>query len=371
MDTLHSAIQKMGSNFIVASFVPAMAFVVFSLFTFLPIMPLPVLSYWNQIGDNFIETTVIILLFTILLGFTLFTLSTYIYKSFEGYTAIFSKSTPLGRAGLKRQKRRIKRFNLQKNKIDRSLEKIQKIIGPLNKVPDIQKNPVKFQRLSKYQNVLNNLIDRKYKLLAEYNANFPPQELILPTRFGNILRAAELYSYTRYGIDGVELWPRLSHLIPPEGMTLIDQANNECLFLLNSSLLAAISSVLCLLAAGSQFVFSLFAIANNTKPLYFLEVTRPPIEYQQIAIIYTLVCIFSMAVAWFFYEASLLNVGQFGAMIRSSYDLYRFRLLKALHLPLPRTLSQEFEEWDRISNFFATDHELDYNINFKYSHRQK
>ena len=58
-------------------------------------------------------------------------------------------------------------------------------------------------------------------------------------------------------------------------------------------------------------------------------------------------------------------------MIKSSYDIYRFSLIEALHLPLPASLTKEIDIWQKISTFFATGFETDYNIDFKYLHTKK
>jgi hypothetical protein len=54
-------------------------------------------------------------------------------------------------------------------------------------------------------------------LLIELVVQFPSeQRLILPTRFGNAIRAFEDYSRQVYGADGIPLWIHLKLiLIPP------------------------------------------------------------------------------------------------------------------------------------------------------------
>jgi hypothetical protein len=61
-----------------------------------------------------------------------------------------------------------------------------------------------------------------------------PEEAVLPTRLGNILRAAEMYPYERYGMDGITLWSKLFKTLPKEFQEEIETAYDELLFLLNS-----------------------------------------------------------------------------------------------------------------------------------------
>lgn len=365
----------MGNNFIVASFVPALGFIVSNVLIFLPIMPPSIRDYIKEIGNNFLQVTIVVLLFTILLGFTLFTLSTYIYKVFEGYTFIFSSTTIFGKAGLKRQRRRVKLVEIKKRKIERAIQSLESRSYSLLEKSEDERTISDLRRLARYQETIEKLESQRYAIIANYNANFPRPELILPTRFGNILRAAETYPGERYGIDAVELWPRLAHSIPPEGMTLIDQANNECLFLLNSSLLASFLSILSLLAAVYQYLLSTITTKHELLLDYFnLFYQNQLNEYQQVSglfvLVYVLISIIIIFIAWFFYEASLLNVGQFGLMIKSSYDIYRFNLIEDLHFSLPPNLGKEIELWQKIGTFFATGFEIDYDIDFRYSHKK-
>jgi hypothetical protein len=359
---LQNAIQKMGNNFIVAAFVPSMAFILLSSMAFFPVLPKPLVEYlgWEITKPD--QTTVVTgLLFTTILGFTLSTLSTYIYKSFEGYTFILGLNTPLKKAFIKRQKRRIHKMNLNRASIERELEKLNQIIEKED--ANWRENPWLRRRLDRYKKRRSLLKDILYALVANSDTRFPPSEnLVLPSRFGNILRAAEMYPGARYNIDAVPIWGRMAHIIPKDAMEKIDQANNQCLFLLNSALLATMFSFL----SGLAGLYIAYILQAPNYQWGLLSFMKTELNHENVGI-YVVLAILSGMVAWFFYEASLLNVSQFGSMIRTAYDLYRFDLLEKLNLPLPKDLNSEKDIWQQISEFFVGGDAFG-KVNFNYYH---
>jgi hypothetical protein len=154
----------------------------------------------------------------------------------------------------------------------------------------------------------------------------------MATRLGNILRSAEAYSQNRYHVDAVALWPRMVWAMDKEYMLNVDSANDQCSFLLNSSLLS-----------------SVFTLMSWAASIY--SWLRPSGSFSSIA--YLLAGISALIIAWFFYTASLLNVTKYGNLIRSSYDLFRFNLLEKLHLKLPANIDEEKLMWRKISDFIT------------------
>jgi hypothetical protein len=69
-----------------------------------------------------------------------------------------------------------------------------------------------------------------------------PEEL-QPTRLGNILRAGELYSLTRYGIDAIVVWPRLYHVLPDRLLSALTDARAQLELLLTVSFLGGTFSL--------------------------------------------------------------------------------------------------------------------------------
>jgi hypothetical protein len=347
--SLQGALQKMGNNFIVAAFVPAMTFIVCFSIAFDAVLAAP-FRFLGGTDVNLIQSSLNLLLFTIILGFTLFSISTYIYKAFEGYTFILGMDSGLRHSFLNRQLRRFQKNEREKNWIKRQIEILDKKILKESQLLGPEAGKWREKRLGRYYSLREALYDKQYANALDRSENFPPApEFILPTRFGNILRAAEMHPGLKYGLDAVPLWGRLAHVVPPDGMEKIDEANNQCLFLLNASLLAMVFAIICFLA----IIYQLSMLwLNSESPARFLLPQNGWVSWEMV-LFYSALVIFSVAVAWFFYTASLFNVSQYGLMIRTAYDLYRFKLIEAFHLPLPETLSDERKLWRRLNYFIV------------------
>jgi hypothetical protein len=146
---------------------------------------------------------------------------------------------------------------------------------------------------------------------------------MMPTRLGNILRAAEIYPYERYGIDAVVIWPRLRPLLKPEVMALLEDRKTTLTFMLSMSLLSALFSLIwCPMLAFS-----------NRWDLFLL-------------------CALGWPLAWMCYQNALQSALVYSEQLRATFDLYRHDLLKALNRPVPSTLEEERKEWLRLTRFF-------------------
>lgn len=66
-----------------------------------------------------------------------------------------------------------------------------------------------------------------------YAFPFPNEpEEVMPTRLGNILKNSERYSYQRYDMDAVLLWPRLYAVLPDSFVKSLDGAKASLDFML-------------------------------------------------------------------------------------------------------------------------------------------
>jgi hypothetical protein len=343
-NSLNSAVQKMGGNFLVAAFTPSMAFVVCVYIVFQPFIK-SILGNDLEKSLSFFQSGIVLLLVSTIIGFTIYTIEIYTYKAFEGYVFILKQSSYLRNLFLKKHRRRYRKAMAKKQIVQKQLENIDSKLQNLFEYPQIGQLYAK--RLNRLITQRERLSRIKYDLVADLDHNYPPSEAyIMPTRFGNILRAAELYS-GRYGIDAVALWTKLVSAIPDSTgmMEKINEANNQCQFLLNGALLGIIFAFMCM-------------IASILKGTLWWSDPSQNINDRNLTIFYLFLLFLSIAISRFFYEASLFNVEKFGEMIRTTYDLYRFNLLEALHLELPTNLEEEKKLWLKLSHFVTGN--LDY-----------
>lgn len=342
MNIFTNYLEKLGSNFLVAAMVPSLTFVIAGITVFDPTIQM--ISRFEKQGGTYqlIEFGLLVFILTVIIGFTLTALNTYILKLYEGYA--FIHHVPF-------MYKRLLRYHKRKaeNLISRR-EELRKQIEVLRR--NVKKSP-EIKRLER------NLRQEYYSVTSEYDRSYPsnPEE-ILPTQFGNILKASEQYSGTRYGLDGVEFWPRLIQVIPKEYQQTIDNSRNELSFLVNMSMLSILFYLACFIAVFySLYVFPVDF--SNTDS--FFAIAGVTVRYLAAAGL-AFIC------SVFFYKASIYSVSSFGLMIRSAYDLFRIDLLRQYKLKIPANLKEEFYTWKDLNEFVVmgkhslTFKKLDYDI---------
>ena len=313
MNAFSNYLEKFGSNFLVAAMIPSLGLVVACMVVFDPIIQISE-SFQIENGIySLIGISLLVLVPTVIIGFTLTALNTFILKVFEGY--VFIHRLPFLKSGYYRKaKKLLEEVNSLREKIERIEQKRRKSAAD--------------------KDLLGKLKVDYFVKAAEYDKNYPPLHAgIMPTKFGNILKASEAYTGTRYGIDAVEFWPRLLHVIPPTYRQSIDEARNELSFLVNMSALSLILFFLCALAVVTNVPLP----GTPDLTSVFLNSFR-----------YLTAGALALISIWFFNRAALFSVGDFGAMIRSSYDLFRLDLLHQFRLKHPKDSVEEFQIWKNL-----------------------
>jgi len=161
------------------------------------------------------------------------------------------------------------------------------------------------------------LVNAGNEISKKLACHWPPvADWVLPFRFGNTVRAFEVYSYVMYGLDATTTWSRLLMVVPKEYRELVDEAKSHVDFLLN---LWAVWWLLLLEHLGCLFM-------QQTWKGWWLA----------------LIAVFSLGLA-----SSLARgaVVRWGEMVRATFDMF----LPALEdrLGLPHSTSRQQALWDR------------------------
>ncbi len=139
-----------------------------------------------------------------------------------------------------------------------------------------------------------------------------PRQL-MPTRLGNLLRAAELAPRDRYGLDGVICWPRLWLLLPENVRAELAQARET------------------LDAAAELWLWGLLFLAWTPWSPWSAAL--------------------SLALALYAYRRALRAAEVYAALIQSAYDLHRFALYQALHWPPPKNPAEEHAAGEALTAY--------------------
>ena len=216
----------------------------------------------------------------------------------------------------------------KRQEYQKKYKKLQKKIRTLeNEINEINHN---LKQCSNKKEELNQLFGQKQleinQLVQRLSIYYPPlghKSQIMPTRLGNIYKAAEMYAYQRYGADSVMLWTRIQEVLPKSFISRLEETKIAIDFFL-------VFSVLCTL-------FSLLTVPY----LIFHKASIPLIT----------ICCMGIFLGWLAYKAALVPAVAYAELIKVAYDIYRRPLIKVFGLQAPDTLSQEKKLWESLTNF--------------------
>lgn len=182
----------------------------------------------------------------------------------------------------------------------------------------------------RWDRIKESVLNEYTKILERIRQEFPKEKwLILPTRLGNVIRSFEYYPRREYGIDGSEMWPRLIAAIDKEYAAIVDDAKTSCDFFITSSMLSGILSAIFIVVAFMRPV----TITGRAMLLTTLGKSA----------------IFAV-LAYALYLLAIPRAEEWGRMVKSAFDLYRWKLLS--QLGYNQQLSTRFAErelWKEIS----------------------
>ncbi|WP_127023515.1 hypothetical protein [Chroococcidiopsis cubana] len=241
----------------------------------------------------------IVALFTWLSGILLLVFNRDLYRILEGY----GKFNPF----------RVFKF-IEKNRylaLERKISKLEikyKELRELRNQPEVE---------AKLLGILNALAELKQKKVVRFPDN---EAWLLPTAFGNTMRAFEVYSRVMYGLDAIPGWERLLTVIPKDYRTLIDDAKAQTDFWINIWFLS--------LLLASEYIIVLFL----TQKLI-------------------LVWVFSAAIlsALFAAYRARMAAVEWGHYIKASFDVFLPELYKKLGFQHPLNRAEERSNLVRFS----------------------
>ncbi|MFI2352792.1 hypothetical protein ACH492_38625 [Streptomyces sp. NPDC019443] len=164
-------------------------------------------------------------------------------------------------------------------------------------------------------------IEKRNRKYARYYRTFPLVGSVLPTRLGNVMRAAERYPNHRYGVDGVYFWPRLYGLLPDALLTPLGAARNSIERML---VLSSLSALFAVVAAVFAFL---------TVPL---EAWLPCVGG-------------AILLSFLAYRAAVSAAVGYGELIRAAYDTHRRELWAKVGWETQEAFDKERASWRRVS----------------------
>ncbi|WP_162538164.1 hypothetical protein [Granulicella sp. WH15] len=167
---------------------------------------------------------------------------------------------------------------------------------------------------------------RRFFYPVDLDADKEQSAIILaPTRMGNIGRTMRSYAQKHYGFDLDVLWTRLQNASQSSDKfyTILQDAKVQLDFFVATTWFAAITTL--------------------TWCVLQVAVFRVAIDFVYTAVAGPIIILIA-------YRLSCRSYGIFADLMRSCVDLFRFKVLTDLHLPLPLGLEEEKKAWQDLAN---------------------
>ncbi|MEU6772213.1 hypothetical protein [Streptomyces sp. NPDC046759] len=154
---------------------------------------------------------------------------------------------------------------------------------------------------------------------AERPWSLPTPDRLMPTRFGNVIRAAEQQAQ-RYGMDAPTAWPRLYVALPETFTHHFAAACATLDLMVTISVLGAVFAVCGGVLAGAMLSWqaALLCAAGGA-----------------------LTC-------WLGFRAALRAAFAYGELVRAAFDVHRWLLLDAMGLRRPTSYAAELQQWHQL-----------------------
>lgn len=165
-----------------------------------------------------------------------------------------------------------------------------------------------------------------FRKLLDRSLSYPTQEMSLgPTRLANIQEAQRDYIMASYGIDLSMFWSDLQKMASDDEKFagILEQTKLRLDFAVAMTAISAIFTL--------GWIILHFFTGNYLTAYVFVTIA---------ALATTLLC----------HRLVFINYSAFAETSRTAVELYRFKLMQALHLPLPATTDAEQKTWSDLAD---------------------
>jgi hypothetical protein len=161
--------------------------------------------------------------------------------------------------------------------------------------------------------------------VAERQFKYPQETALAPTDLGNAARLHRDYAWSRFGMDIDVFWLRMQKLVTADEHfgPIIETAKLQ---------LDVAVAMTAMLGTWTICWSTIVALRTNTLGLY------------------AVVALAGSLLTMIFYGVAVQHFRTFSEVVRSAVDLFRFALLKELHIPLPADSNEEKQVWERLTN---------------------
>jgi hypothetical protein len=218
--------ELLGRNFAIAFFLPISAFLAANYFLLTSSEMVNQGSLASLAKQEPWLTTTMVVFLNWLGGVFLLASNRLLLRTKEGYGLLQNPKSPF----LRYQKWRWERLKSSVEKVDQEIDTHEQL----------------------GRETPSDLIRREIRLHRKLAEDFPDRdEFVLPTAFGNTIRAFETYPRRMYGISAVRGWSRLIAVIPSEFMERLESSKTQVDFLVNLWCLSIVFALECLCVAMS------------------------------------------------------------------------------------------------------------------------
>jgi hypothetical protein len=203
-----------------------------------------------------------------------------------------------------------------------------------------------------YRNYVTRKVDipkeldrRGIRLMTRFAERWPDDEnLVLPTSFGNALRAFECYPYVMYKLRIIEGWNRLIAIVPKDYLHLIDSAKAGTDLWVNSWFLSLV------IIADAAFTWRFpgvlqFGDAGSLTPLVDPLHSEPVATCIQPLLTGVAALCFALFASWMAVRAAI----EWGSIFKAAVDVYLPALYERLGFLPPADQADLKEHWDDFS----------------------